>query len=331
MQQKGFEPQAVLADSGLEPARFADPSYLVGLDAYRAVVANILRLTANRGIAFELGSRSEIADLGLVGYAMVSSTTVRQALVLWIRYARSLVGTCWAVHPLDEGPDHVTVEIIEELPTAGGLAFCVEEFITMTQKIGGTLAGQRPALRSVAVPYPPPPHAALYEEICGCPVQFSAAQLRITLPRAWVDTPLRTNDREFNEICLQHCSQIIRQIAQESPLLSRLRLMLLRSPSAVPTLDQAAVLLGLSARTLRRQLSEQGCSYHKLVTDFRTELASEYLRSSGLSAKEIGYQLGFVSSNAFRRAFKSWTGQTVSEYRRAAHGGAAAQFDDESD
>lgn len=317
MQLHGFDAQTVLTGSGIESGRLDEPSYLIGLEQYRSVIGNILRLTGNQGIVFELGGRSEIADLGIVGYAMISSPTVRQALELWMRYSRSLVGTCWGVRLLEQGPDSVCVEVVEELPTAGGLAFCVEEFVTMTQKIGGALAGETPALQRVALPYPAPEHVALYESIFACPVQFSAPRMQIVIPRRWVDKPLRTSDREFNEICLQHCSQIMRQIAQENPLLSRLRLLLLRSPSLTPSLEQAADKLGLSARTLRRQLHEQGHSYHKLVTDFRTELACEYLRSSTLTAKEIGYQLGFISSNAFRRAFKSWTGQTIRDYRQA--------------
>jgi AraC-like DNA-binding protein len=227
------------------------------------------------------------------------------------------VGTCWSVRPLLEDSDHLTVEIVEELPTLGGVAFCVEEFVTMTQKIGGTLAGETPSLQRVELAYPAPPHAVLYPEICQCPVRFSAPRTEITLSRRWVDKALRSSDREFNDICLQNCSQIMRQIAQESPLLSRLRILLLRSPSAVPSLEAAAVALGVSSRTLRRQLHDLDHSYHKLVADFRTELACEYLRSSSLSAKEIGYLLGFVGSNAFRRAFKTWTGSTVSDYRRA--------------
>lgn len=326
MRLHGFDAPTVLAGSCIPAHRLEDPSYLVSPDQYRKVVANILRLTGNKGIAFDLGSRSEIADLGIVGYAMVSSPTLLDALQLWIRYARALVGACWGVRLLDDEPGHFSVEVIEELPTAGGLAFCVEEFITMMQKIGGALSGAAPEVQRVMLPYEKPDYADLYDEICKVPVRFSAQRMQITVPQSWADTPLRTSDREFNEICLQHCGQIMRQIAQESPLLSRLRLMLLRSPSAVPTLDEAAEHLGLSSRTLRRQLHDQGRSYHRLVADFRTELACEYLRSATLSAKEIGYLLGFESSNAFRRAFKTWTGSTLREYRDSL-GVAAPAFD----
>lgn len=315
MQLHGFKAEAVLAGSGIDVAALAEPSCLIGLDAYRRVVSNLLRLSGNQGIAFDLGSSSEIADLGIVGYAMISSPSLRQALLLWMRYSRSLVGTCWGLHTLVEGPEYSSVEIAEEIPTEGGLAFCVEEFLAMTHKIGGTLSGEPPSFHLVELSYPPPAHAALYQQTYGCPVRFSASHTRVTMATRWVEKSLRSSDREFNDICLQNCGQIMRQLSQESPLLSRLRLLLLRRPSATPTLDEAAEILGMSGRTLRRQLHEQHRSYQKLVADFRTELACEYLRSSSLSSKEIGYLLGFVSSNAFRRAFKSWTGQTISEFR----------------
>ena len=80
----------------------------------------------------------------------------------------------------------------------------------------------------------------------------------------------------------------------------------------------------MSARTLRRHLQEEGASYQKLVGEFRADLAQEYLRSSSISTKEVAFLLGYNDTNAFRRAFKEWTGTTVQEYRaQLAHVGQA--------
>jgi AraC-like DNA-binding protein len=65
-------------------------------------------------------------------------------------------------------------------------------------------------------------------------------------------------------------------------------------------------------------LHEEGHSFKTLLNEFRVDLAKEYLGTSRMTAKETAYLLGFKDSNAFRRAFKSWTGKTIHEFREEA-------------
>ena len=90
-----------------------------------------------------------------------------------------------------------------------------------------------------------------------------------------------------------------------------------------------ARLLGMSARTLRRHLQDEGHSYQTLARDFRADLAREYLASTNMTAKEVAYFLGFDDVHYFRQAFKSWTGQTVNEYRLSASSRNDVPDDDE--
>jgi AraC-like DNA-binding protein len=82
---------------------------------------------------------------------------------------------------------------------------------------------------------------------------------------------------------------------------------------------QAARRLGLSTRTLRRRLEQENTSYQDLLDQFRRDLALEYLRSGHMAPKEIAYVLGFSSPSTFRRAFKTWTNETVGEFLDREH------------
>jgi AraC-like DNA-binding protein len=137
----------------------------------------------------------------------------------------------------------------------------------------------------------------------------------VTIACGWVNLPLLTNDDEFHRICLEHCGRILHQIKKSSPIATRLRDMFLTSPQPVPSLEAVARKLGLSSRTLRRRLNEEGHNYQSLVRDFRADLAREYLISTRMAAKEVAYRLGFDDVHSFRRAFKNWTGMTPGEYR----------------
>jgi AraC-like DNA-binding protein len=73
--------------------------------------------------------------------------------------------------------------------------------------------------------------------------------------------------------------------------------------------------LGLSARTLQRQLGEAGTSFATLEQETRQERAVFYLKKSELSLSEIAYLLGFQTPTSFNRAFARWTGRTPGAFR----------------
>lgn len=89
-------------------------------------------------------------------------------------------------------------------------------------------------------------------------------------------------------------------------------------PAGHATVDDVASRLGLSRRTLQRQLSVEQTSYQAVLSEVRGELARHYLRRTRLSPAEIAYLLAFSDPRSFFRAFRSWTG-TSPERFRATH------------
>lgn len=81
---------------------------------------------------------------------------------------------------------------------------------------------------------------------------------------------------------------------------------------------EAARVLGVSERTLRRRLDEEGTSFRERLDQVRRSRALELLAHEGVGP--VARSLGFVDSRSFQRAFRRWTGMTPSEHRRAASG-----------
>lgn len=327
MEARGVPAARVLEGSGIDASRLNDPQYLIDAAACRHVIGNLLRLSGDPGIGFEVGRAAEPSDLGIIGYAVMSCRSMRQTLSLWRQYSNSLVGIMSRLALAEDDDENLTVTVVEPAQLDPIFIFCAEEILVMMVKIGGMLAGGEPVVKRLEFSYRAPPHSHRYHEAFHCPIQFGAPRTAATVAREWLDRRLRTNDEEFNAICLKHCSQILQQIEHTGPVVSRLRGLFLRNPAAVPRLDDAAAELGLSPRSLRRHLLDEGASYQKLVDEFRADLAREYLRSTRLSTKEIAFLLGYADQSAFRRAFKLWTGRTTREYRETALGPSSSDPD----
>jgi AraC-like DNA-binding protein len=74
----------------------------------------------------------------------------------------------------------------------------------------------------------------------------------------------------------------------------------------------------MSGRTLQRRLGEFDIVFNDLVDQLRFAAARSYLAQRDIAATEVAYLLGFGAQSSFNRAFKRWSGQTPSEYRRAS-------------
>jgi len=72
----------------------------------------------------------------------------------------------------------------------------------------------------------------------------------------------------------------------------------------------------MSPRTLRRRLAEEGTSFRGVLERIRFEAAEERLREPTLSLAEIAAELGYADQANFARAFRGWTGESPSAYRR---------------
>ena len=314
MHARGFDADATLMGSGIDPGHLNDPAYLVDLKQCQIVVANMIRLTGDQGIGLDVGGQARLADFGIISHAMVSSRTLRQAAGYWVRYS-NLVGSLIRISVVEGGKGQWTAMLTGTEQMGFIYNFCVEEMLVAGVKMVDALTGTPAILKEVQLSYPAPMHAARYREYFSCPLHFNAPRCSITILSPAIDSILPSNDEELNQVCEKHCSQVMRQIGGESLIVSQLRSLFLRNAREIPTLQQAAELVGLSPRTLRRRLQEEESSYQNLVNQFRLNLAAEYFKSEHLTPKEVGDLLGYSDTNAFRRALKSWSGQTIGRYR----------------
>ncbi|WP_261836945.1 helix-turn-helix domain-containing protein [Vibrio ishigakensis] len=80
-------------------------------------------------------------------------------------------------------------------------------------------------------------------------------------------------------------------------------------------IDWFAEMLGMTKRTLQRNLKNAGITFKEAKDKARMGRAKQYLLDTNLSVQEISYQVGYTDLSNFNRAFKRWTGLTAPNYR----------------
>ena len=87
-------------------------------------------------------------------------------------------------------------------------------------------------------------------------------------------------------------------------------------PSGQFGLENVAEEFGISGRTLQRNLAAENTSFNQMVKDIQKMMVFNYLEAKELSIDEIAYLVGYTETSFFYRAFKKWTGKTISQYQK---------------
>jgi len=77
----------------------------------------------------------------------------------------------------------------------------------------------------------------------------------------------------------------------------------------------AARKLGLSTRSLARNLKNEGTTFVETVQRLRMRLAQEYLRDERMPLADIAWKLGFDAQSSFSHACRKWFGKSPLELR----------------
>jgi len=110
---------------------------------------------------------------------------------------------------------------------------------------------------------------------------------------------------------------LARRARREEPAVDVAREVILQVLSAGhPPIEAVAAVANTSGRTLQRRLALSGRTYKKLVDEVRLAAARKALVASDAPLKAIAFELGFAEQASFTRAFRRWTGQAPSQYRK---------------
>lgn len=275
-------------------------------------------------LGLAMGNLMTISHHGMAGVAAVTQPTLRGCLETIARFGAELFP------PLEISGGVVGGEgalvISENIPLAPYAHFFYELNIASFYANMQYLLGEERQPWRVEFSYPEPAWGNIYRRYFRCPVVFGAPRTAIVGDPAWENFELPLANRLMAMAAEKSLFENIPTRAMRLlPL--RLRRLLMRCYGAFPSLERAASDLGMSGRTLRRKLAEEGTSYQQELDQVRRKLAQEYFARGGESVTELALMLGFADSSAFAKSFRRWTGCSPSEFQlqlRVGSGGPIA-------
>ncbi len=306
----------ILKGTDLSEAWLKDENTLITPAHYLTIVNNALDETRDPALALHLGQQPNIGELGIWGYAIISSPTLGEAnqvaMQFWelngslvtISYKKEDDCSTWEIHPAFP------------MDSPRTWIFAVEELLSTFFSGADFIANQEFQITEILLSYPDPGHGDLYREMFSCPVYFNrdVDLFRICFP--FEDIPTSMGNPQLAAICKQQCQELLAKLKGSDELIGTIRDAIIASLGQFPRLPEIAGQLAMSPRTLRRRLFERKTTYQHILDEIRVELAKEYIVTTNLSVDQIASRIGFSEATTLRRAFKKWTGLNIKEFRR---------------
>lgn len=310
-----------LAGTGLTAENLEDEDEEIWAHQEFRVVSNIVaRLGDRPGLGVDVGGFSTLGRLGVLGFAFLTSATVREGLERILPY-QALLPSHVRFAIGDDGRSEYLIADDRDIP-AEIRPFIVERDLA---GLAAVLDGANVALEVKWVETTLDPKRA--QRLADtwsltADVRPDRPQNRIGGPPGLLDVALPQSDPNTTRVFERQCRQLLDSRLLRVGVAGQVRSRILHDPSRFPSMQEVADELHLDPRTLRRKLSDEDTSYRDLIAEIRRARAEQML-AGDLSVETISRRLGYAETASFTHAFTRWTGRSPRQFRlaRRAPGG----------
>lgn len=312
-----LDPERLVAEAGLTPRDLEDPDGRIQARKNIQLWRVVLESVDDPDLGIRLGSALRVRDIGLVGYTMMHSVRLGDALGRLARFGRILA---------DDFPPQLRTTgdraefSIEPLP---------EQRVSMNRLADFDLAATLSVLRQITeieivpievhFPYRQAAEGTrARREFFGGRLRFDQPWIRLVLTRKSLELPIQSADDALGRYLDQLAEQVLESLAPGGSLAEKVdKALWMQIKDGRPQLESVAAALAMSPRSLQRRLREEGTSFVGLLDEFRHRFSLLLLEDRELAVYEVAYLLGYSEPSTFYRAFRRWTESSPQEYRAA--------------
>lgn len=271
----------------------------------------------NQPLGLELAASAPPDVLGIVNHAAQFAENLRECILLSYRFQK--VFSSRLQLNFIEGPVEARMEYFHPLD-AVDYGMASELAMGLAVRFTRDRIGRQDILARVEFAHPPLSPLEAYTDYFKVPVVFEAPTNAIVYRTDCLDLPMPRRNDLMLRVVERHLEVALAKVQAnaQSPVLTPIVDAIAQNAEASEYRAEAlAKRLGVSLRTLQRQVQAEGSSVRELIDQVREEQARQLLADDNLCIIDIAFLLDYSSESAFRRAFKRWTGQSPAEVRRA--------------
>lgn len=265
-------------------------------------------------IGLRIGQQVRPANMGPLGYTLISCTDLEDGLALFERLQTLVCTEMRAIHQFQGDRIVSRIETLGDVPRDTQLWT-----FTMVSRLAFArwVAGRPLVLDHLWLPCPAPSDPGPLLDYVGGPVRFDAPHASECAPAAWLHLPNPHADPHLHRLMSAMTDQQWTRQAQDGTCLIAVlrqhiasRLQTGQLPLLEDISPEVQANLGLSLRQLQRRLAEQKLSFKDMVEQVRRDQVLHELRHTTLSLADVAQRAAYAEASSMHRAVRRWTGLT---------------------
>jgi AraC-like DNA-binding protein len=313
---KGADRDTLLQRSGIKAEDLSQQDNRVAVSDYVDLLKAAAALTGEAGITLQFGQAVRMQDISIVGLICEACETTIDVARQLNRYAALVV---------DDGEEPAT--LMRGASKDGGLwiegpadVFTHNPLIAETEfarLVWNTRAmfANSPEFQKLRFPrvvhfrHEEPSYRAEYERVFQAPVVFGSDWNAMQIDVEFLSLKQPPVNRYVFGVLSERAEALLESLRSSKSTRGRVESLLMRMlHTGEASMEVVADKLGVSRRTLHRQLKDEGVTFEHVLDELRHKLALHFLSGKKVSVSETAYLVGFSDPAAFSRAFKRWTG-----------------------
>lgn len=325
LEARGCDCQALLATLGVDALAIGDGKGMMSLLDIGLLLDEAAVQLDDPALGVNLGQDAKPGFSGLLGQLMLAAPTVRDMLVVGVRYTGIHIRSARAsFEELGGGICrlHWVIPSSYQGPRTQINGFFMSALVARIRSAAG------PGWQPLAMHFEHGEPAGLerYQEVFGARLKFdqdhNALLVDPTTLAKRMPPQIVTPEMFSSFLDLGDRVQVE---AEPSPgIVGSVRSAITARLEAGSGHDLEAIsrALDMPARSLQYRLDQAGTSFERVLSDTRRLLAERFLRDSNLSMAEIASRIGFAEQSVFTRAAQKWFEMTPRAYRQKMRGDA---------
>jgi AraC-like DNA-binding protein len=311
---QGIDVPRLFRTAGLDIRLLDQPDARFGADKVSELWELAVTWSGNAALGMDPELTSKYVNFDIVGYAMLSSPTLRAGLENLARYLALISDAatfelvpdssrCWLVL----GHMGNTQRVPRQRQEYGLLSL-----LTLCRWL------TRRDVRALGAEFtfPDPVDLRPYRVALACPLRFGQPATRILLAAEDLDAPIPSRNPAMFALHERVIQERLVSLGNARFSYRVSEEIIRRLHDGEPRREDIASSLALTDRTLQRRLHAEQTTFQRLLDEARRELARKYLTEDRLSLSQVAYMLGFVDQSNFFRACKRWFGLPPGQYRQ---------------
>lgn len=283
-------------------------------------IKNALRFSKNPHLGWQFGKQLQITSLGVLGYALMSSENVINA-VETLTFFFKIRDPSFELKIVNSPSfaDLNVVEIDESYDFEEIRYFMMSCIASAFDHVFTDLTKQKGIISKLELTCEEPRSWGDQVKSIDFPIIFNASKNLIYLDERFLSMEMPAADRDTERSMRQICEELLSSVEDQSGFIKDVKEFIVANIQAYPSLNDVASHLCVSPRTLRRELQRSNTTYQKVLDSIRYSIARKLLLNTIKTTSEVALELGYSDASNFSRAFKSWCGVSPGQFRKSNH------------